>query len=386
MLTDPPYYDNVPYGDLSDFFYVWLKRTVGDLHPELFTTPLTPKSEELVADASKAGSMEAAKQRFEEMLTQAFREIHRVLRDDGIAVIVFAHKTTDAWEAIIEALLKAGLYMTASWPVHTEMQARLRAQESAALASSIYMVCRKRTTDEVGLYSRVKEEIERQVREKLAQFWQEGIRGADFFMSAIGPAVEAFGRYARVEKLSGEAVTVRELLEYVREVVARFALERILKDAELGGVDVPTRFYVLWRFAYNHARVKFDEARKLAQSVGFRLEEHWDGQGFVRKEKDVVRILGPKERDRDFLQRGRCETMVDVLHKAVLLWERNDRRGLEELFVQSPYPQEPLRRVAQAVADVLPEGDKERQLLQGLLYGWREAVREPHGQRGLFDD
>jgi len=111
VLTDPPYYDNVPYSDLSDFFYVWLKRTIGDLYPELFATPLTPKSEEMVADASKAGGMENAMCRFEEMLTQAFREIHRVLKPDGIAVIVFAHKTTEAWETVINALLEAGLYV-----------------------------------------------------------------------------------------------------------------------------------------------------------------------------------------------------------------------------------------------------------------------------------
>jgi len=114
VFTDPPYYDNVPYADLSDFFYVWLKRTVGDLYPELFATPLTPKSQEMVADASKAGGMDQAKQRFEEMLAQAFQEIHRVLKPDGIAVIVFAHKTTAAWETIISALLEAGLYLTAS--------------------------------------------------------------------------------------------------------------------------------------------------------------------------------------------------------------------------------------------------------------------------------
>ncbi len=96
VLTDPPYYDNVPYSDLSDFFYVWLKRTIGDLHPDLFATPLTPKDKEIVADASKAGSMEAARRRFEERLTQAFREIYRVLRPEGIAVIVFAYPRTEA--------------------------------------------------------------------------------------------------------------------------------------------------------------------------------------------------------------------------------------------------------------------------------------------------
>ena len=369
VLTDPPYYDNVPYSDLSDFFYVWLKRTVGDLYPELFATPLTPKSEELVADASKAGSMEKAKQRFERMLTQAFREIHRVLKDDGIAVIVFAHKTTEAWETIIQALLNAGLYMTASWPIHTEMQARLRAQESAALASSIYMVCRKRVRDEIGEYPQVRAEIERNVRRKLSQFWEEGIRGADFFMSAIGPAIEAFGKYSRVEKLSGEEVTVPELLEYVRRVVSEFALERILKGKP-STVDTESRFYLLWRWTFGHARAPFDEARKLAISIGLELGQHWDQEGFLRKEKEYVRLLGPEERVPRFLEDGKIRNMVDALHMAVLLWERNDHEGLKAHLERCGYPEESIRALAQAIADVLPEGDEERRLLHGLLGGW----------------
>jgi putative DNA methylase len=384
VLTDPPYYDNVPYSDLSDFFLRLVKkRTVGDLYPDLFATPLTPKSKEMVADASKAGGMENAMRRFEEMLTQAFREIHRVLKPDGIAVIVFAHKTTEAWETVINALLEAGLYMTASWPIHTEMQARLRAQESAALASSIYMVCRKRTTSEVGEYPTVRKEIEARVRQKLTQFWEEGIRGADFFMSAIGPAVEAFGKYARVEKLSGEPVTVAELLEYVRKVVSEFALERILKRTPLGSVDAPTRFYALWRWTYNSARVHFDEARKLGQAVGVEVTALWDQTGFVKREKEFVRVLGPKDRGADFLRRERNDTMVDVLHKAVLLWEQGEERGLEELLRTAPFPQEALRQVAQDLSEILPQGDKEKQLLQGLLYGWEARTR--HSERGLFE-
>ena len=115
------------------------------------------------------------------MITQAFSEIARVLKPEGVAVIVFAHKTTEAWESIINALLSAGLYLTASWPLHTEMQARLRARESAALASSIYMVCRKRTSQETAYFSEIKDESVSRVQEKLEQFWNEGIEGADFF-------------------------------------------------------------------------------------------------------------------------------------------------------------------------------------------------------------
>jgi putative DNA methylase len=385
VLTDPPYYINVPYADLSDFFYVWLKRTIGDLYPELFATPLTPKSEEIcqMQHWDPERYAEKTKEWFEEMLTKAFSEIRRVLRPDGIAVIVFAYPRTDAWEAVINAILNAGLYMTASWPIHTEMQARLRAQESAALASSIYMVCRKRTTSEVGEYPTVRKEIEARVRQKLTQFWEEGIRGADFFMSAIGPAVEAFGKYARVEKLSGEPVTVEELLEYVRQVVSQFALERILKRTSLGSVDAPTRFYALWRWTYNSARVHFDEARKLGQAVGVEVTALWDQTGFVKREKEFVRVLGPKDRGADFLQRERNDTMVDVLHKAVLLWEQGEERGLGELLRTAPFPQEALRQVAQDLSEILPQGDKEKQLLQGLLYGWEARTR--HSERGLFE-
>jgi len=324
VVTDPPYYDNVPYSYLSDFFYVWLKRTLGHLYPELFATPLTPKSEEIVAYTHEGG-LEDGMRRFEQMITRAFSEIARVLKPEGVAVIVFAHKTTEAWESIINALLSAGLYLTASWPLHTEMQARLRAQESAALASSIYMVCRKRTTNETAYFSEIKDEIVSRVREKLEQFWNEGISGADFFVSAIGPAVEVFGRYARVEKLSGEPVSVRELLEFVRKTVSEYALSRIIgirdqglgigdKELEekslvaspqsLGNIDPATRFYLLFRWAYGRATVPFDEARKLAQAVGLELSAYFN-RSFVKHEKGNIKCLDPKDRGKPSLPKSR---------------------------------------------------------------------------------
>ncbi|HEC63075.1 MAG TPA: DUF1156 domain-containing protein [Candidatus Acetothermia bacterium] len=371
VFTDPPYYDNVPYSDLSDFFYVWLKRTIGDLFPELFITPLTPKSQEMVADASKAGGMDQAKQRFEELLTQAFREIRRVLKPDGIAVIVFAHKTTAAWETIIGALLEAGLYLTASWPIHTEMGSRLRAHESAALASSIYMVCRKRTSDEVGDYARVKEELERVLPERLAELWRQGISGADFSMAAIGPAVEVFGRYPRVERLSGEAVSVGELLNLARRITSEFALRRILKDGHLAGVDNVTQVYLLWRWNYGRGLVPFDEAHKLALSVGVDLEL-LSRQGLIKKNGSYLRLLGPQ--DRRFTGREASENLIDALQLAAQHWAQGKEQELEELLASLTCPLETFWRVAQAIADRLPEGDKERQLLHGLL-GRRNGAR-----------
>ena len=326
VVTDPPYYNAVPYADLSDFFYVWLKRIVGDLYPDLFATPLSPKAEEIVEMSTWDPRRYAYKDKtfFENMISKAFCEIYRVLKPDGIAIIVFAHKTTDAWETIINALLNSGLYLTASWPLNTEMQARLRAKESAALASSIYMVCRKRTKKETAYFNEIKPQVEERIRQKLDQFWNEGIGGSDFFISAIGPALEVFGQYERVETYSGEEVKAPELLEFIRKTVSEYALTRILKESHLGGIDAETRFYLLWRWTYNGAKVLFDEARKLASAVGIELTQYWN-DGFIKKDKEFISVLGPKERGTRFLEKAKLDNMVDILHACLILWEKNQR-------------------------------------------------------------
>lgn len=389
VITDPPYYDNIPYSDLSDFFYVWLKRAIGDLYPQLFATPLTPKSQEIVMNTLRHGnSVKNAKKFFEDMITQSFGEIHRVLKLDGIAVIVFAYKSTDAWETIINSLLRSGLVLTASWPIHTEMKARLRAKESAALASSVYMVCRKRSEKKIAYFNEIKEEIESKIKEKLTQFWEQGISGADFFVSAIGPAVEVFGKYSKVEKLSGKEVSVQDLLEYVRKIVSEFALEQVLKGADLGGVDAETRFYLLWRWTFGNARVLFDDAIKLSRPMGVELTDMWDRGGFVKKEKEYVRVLGPKARaeDASSSRKTKFTSMIDVLHHIVILWERGNKEHIKEVLEETGYGgNEIFWQTAQAISEVLPKGDKEKQLLQGFLYGKEVYVKEARGKKTLLD-
>jgi adenine-specific DNA methylase len=388
VITDPPYYDNVPYSYLSDFFYVWLKRTIGDLYQDLFVTPLTPKSEEIVAYRHGKDGFEKGKKFFEEMITKAFQEINRILKPEGIACIVFAYKTTEAWETIINSLLKSGLVITASWPIHTEMKKRLRAQESAALASSIYMICRKRTKNEVAYFNDIKEKIEQRIKEKLIQFWEQGISGADFFISAIGPAVEVFGQYSRIEKLSGEEVSTKELLEYIRKVVSEFALKRVLKRADLGGVDVQTRFYLLWRWTFKNSKVHFDDAIKLSRSLGVELTELWDKGGLVKKEKEFIMVLGPKERARDkaFINKTKLTSMIDVLHYVLVLWERGEREKIKEILNETGYARnEVFWQVAQALSEILPEGDKEKQLIQGFLYGKEEYIRGTYKRKTLSE-
>ncbi|MGH7799463.1 MAG: DUF1156 domain-containing protein [Thermodesulfobacteriota bacterium] len=369
VITDPPYYDNVGYANLSDFFYVWLKRTVRDLYPELFATPLTPKAEECVQDPYRHGNSENAKKFFEDMITKAFNEIYRVLNLNGIACIVFAHKSTEAWETIINALLNSGLYLTASWPVHTEMKARLQAKETASLASSIYMVCRKRTERKTAYFNEIKSHIEHRIKEKLDQFWNEGIGGSDFFISAIGPSMEVFGKYESVEKLSGEKVSAKELLEFVRKSVSEYALTKILKSPQLGGIDEETRFYLLWRWTYNSEKVHFDDARKLAQAVGIEITEQW-GNGFIKKDKEYISVANARERGRNFLEKQKFLSMIDTLHACLLYWEQNKRKTISELLEETGnLNNNVFWQVAQAISEVLPVGDKEKQMIQGFLYG-----------------
>lgn len=395
VITDPPYYINVPYADLSDFFYVWLKRTIGDLYPDLFATPLTPKAEEIVQMQhwDPVRYKEKDKLWFESMITKSFQEIYRVLKPEGIAVIVFAHKSTEAWETIINALLNSGLYLTASWPINTEMKARLRAKESAALASSIYMVCRKRTESKTAYFNEIKPQIEERVKEKLDQFWNEGIGGSDFFISAIGPAMEVFGKYESVDKLSGEKVTAAELLDFVRKTVSEYALTKILKDPQLGGIDEETRFYLLWRWTYNGAKVPFDDARKLAQAIGVEITEQW-GNGFIKKDKEFISVLDAKDRGRKFLEKLTSPSswtsnphLIDVLHACLLCWEQNDRKTISEILqITGNHNNNAFWQVAQAISDVLPDGDKEKQMLQGFLYGRESYEKAYNYQKKLFEE
>jgi putative DNA methylase len=412
VITDPPYYDNVNYSNLSDFFYVWLKRSVGHLHPDLFATPLTPKSQEMVADAYRFDGREGAKQHFEAMLLQSFREIRRVLKPDGIAVIVFAHKTTEAWETVLGALTEAGLRTTMAWPIHTEMQARLLALESAALASSIYMVCRKRQGAATGYWSEVRRETRELVERRLQQFWDAGVRGADMFISAIGAGMEVFTRYARVEQVSGDPVSMGEFLQEVRQVVAEFALRRVLHEQAVASeLDALTRFYLLYRWAYGRAEVPFDEARKLATSVGLELTLVWGAGEVVQQEKERVRVLAhyerawgvrpgakggrgrpprsrggvpseqlsleamliPSEAKEEAIAawdalraRGR-QSLIEAIQLAAALWEANQISRLREWLGEGYADRPAFWLTAQAISEMLPDGDRERRVLQGLL-------------------
>ncbi len=389
VITDPPYYDAVPYADLSDFFYVWLKRVLGDIHPDVFYTPLTPKSPEIIQEPARhENNSEQAKQFYETQMTRAFSEAQRVLEENGVFIVVFAHKSTAAWETLINSLLQAGLVVSASWPLHTERPGRLRAHDSAALASSIFIVCRKRTADTEGFYDDVQAQLRAHINERLDFFWAQGIRGADFFISAIGPAVSVFGQYRQVRKLTGEVVTVAELLDLVQERVADYALGKVMNGRyRMGTVDAPTRFYVMYRWSYDGQKILFDDARRLAQGIGAEVDELMHRMDLLKQSGEDVTLLGPRERSKiehlgETGRDGIAAPLIDVVHRAALLWQSGDRRALAEyLALHAMGREDGLRAVAQALVNVLPDGDRERQLLEGFLTGQDNLPDVPYSQR-----
>ena len=373
VLTDPPYYDNVPYSYLSDFFYVWLKRSVGELYPELFTEHLTPKNDEIVAYGHQEGGFGAGKQFFEEGLSKAFSEIYRVLKPNGIAVIVYAHKSTEGWETLINALLDSALVITGAWPIETEKGDRLRARNSAVLASSIYMVARKRDREAFGIYQEVKKELEVYLEQKLFTLWEWGFFGADLFIAAIGIGIEVFGKYETVIDDDDNLIRADRMIADIREILERFDGEQ----TGIAGTQL-TRFYLRWRREHGVKPVLFNDARELALSLGIELTEEWGKGSFIQQEKTNVRVLGPQEREQTDLSNS--EELIDVLHHVLLLWRSGNRpEMIQRLSKDSVGLNELIWNVAQQLSTALPADIQERQWLEGWLADRGAIQREVAG-------
>jgi putative DNA methylase len=282
VLTDPPYYDAIPYSDTMDFFYVWLRRTTRGLAPAVdtaFSGELAPKWDEaagdgeLIDDDSRfGGDREKSRAAYEDGMLRAFQEGYRVLRPEGRMVVVFAQKNPAAWEAIVSAMLRAGFVVTASWPIQTEMANRTRALTGAALSSSVWLVCRKRpATARPGWDGQVLEEMKANLwgkrdesgrwrqRPTLRDFWDAGIRGPDFVWAATGPALEAYSRYPVVKKAdsSSQVMTVGEFLRHVRRLVVDFVVGRVLSpdgdQVAVEALDDVTAYYLLHRHTFRFA-------------------------------------------------------------------------------------------------------------------------------------
>jgi putative DNA methylase len=379
VIVDPPYYDAFQYGDLSDFFYVWLKRSVGHLYPNLFVPPLTPKQQEVIESRADKKSPEyISHEEFERRLQNALGEMVRVVKPEGVVALVFAHTDVEAWEHLLRALRSANLVVTTSWPMRSEMANRQNAQISAVLGSSVVLVCRPRYSSHEGFYDDVVRELEARIAERLDAFEEMGLVGADYFVSAIGPAFEVFARYSRIVKLSGEEIDVSELMVLARHAVARHAMRRLLGAESLAALDPESLFYLTWRWAYLDASIPADEAYKLEKAFDVDLGHLCRPRGFALQSRSNFTLLGPQ--DRRGLKLSTSPPLIDVIHLACQLWDAGRRRELEEMLGATGMGVEPgFWAMARALAEILPDGDRERTMLLGLT-GNRDALSQAAAQ------
>ena len=339
LFTDPPYFAAIPYADLANFFYVWERDFFVSLYPELFRTPMIDQTEEIiVTDANYGpGGIKKDDKFFRDQMTAALARARGIIRPNGIGVVVFADTRTSSWEALLTAVIDSEWRITASWPIDTENQNRTQAQDSASLQSSIHLVCRPREnydshsrTDDVGDWRDVLAELPRRMEEWMPRLQTEGIVGADAIFACLGPALEIFSRYARVEKASGEQVFLKEYLEYVWAAVSKEALNMIFVGADATGFEEDARLTAMWLWTLSAGAknkdaiattdddsdepeeqgqdavvekkakltrfvLEYDAARKIAQGLGAHFEQL---SSLVDVNGDKARLLPVSERAR----------------------------------------------------------------------------------------
>ncbi len=420
-FTDPPYYDAIPYSDLADFFLVWLKRSIhgNSLFRDRYdpANTLSPKLREAVQDETKhVDGRPKDRVFFEEAMASAFTEGRRVLRDEGIGSVVFAHKTTDGWEALLSGMIRGGWTITGSWPIATERPGRLRSQDSAALATSVHLVCRPRPEEApTGDWSSVVRELPKRVGDWMDRLESEGIRGADLVFACIGPALEIYSRYSKVVDAEEREIPLggdpeakepylRGYLAYVWEVVGRTALEQVLGTAEskarngaAGALEEDARLTALFLWTQQStaangggARAEntteetphhgplpegegeddeddepagkkkagfslpFDVVRRFAQPLGIHLDD-WEKR-ILETQKGVVRLLPVAERAKQIFGENGAAAVAELLESAPAKADTLQLR----LFADEPGPKKAARGRKRASVNLSDEEIAER--------------------------
>ena len=391
VVMDPPYYDNVMYAELSDFFYVWLKRTAGRVFPELFRRQLTDKENEAVANPARfrgeKGARALAGQEYRERMAAIFAECRRVLKPDGIMTLMFTHKATGAWDALTKGLIESGFAITASWPVNTEAEGSLHIKDKAAANSTIFLVCRPRAVepqtflvrDEPNLYwEDVEPKVAQAVRRRVGEFQDAGITGVDLYLASFGPALEEFSRHwplkrgtprelpaerrrRRQQVLFEEewdpyAVTPEDALDAARREVKRWILEQLTHLKANADLDPVTSFFVLSWHAFRAPAFSYDEALKLARATGVDLDSEVVGRLAEKKGSDVrlwdsarraaKGALGPADGSRG---------MIDAVHHAANMARLRSLDAARDLLATARVDRDPRFFASlEAVLEVLP--------------------------------
>ena len=434
VVIDPPYYDNVMYAELSDYFYVWLKRTAGHLYPGLFRTTLTDKQNEAVANPARYkgqrfAPMLAGKE-YQRRIASIFAECRRVLKKSGVMTLMFTHKATGAWDSLTKGLMEAGFSITASWPVNTESGGGLHIKNKAAANSTVVLVCRPRdkegTAGEVIYWEDVEPQVAKAVRARVRSFQEAGIAGVDLYLASFGPALEEFSRHwplqrgtpreipeARRRRKQQElfdedwdpyAATPEDALDTARREVKRWRLEQLTHLKANADLDPPTAFFVLAWDAFKAPVFSYDEALRLARAVGVDMDRDIVGRLAEKKGSDI-RIwdsarraakgaLGPADGSR---------SMIDALHHAANMARIRTLAAAREMLEQSRTDQNPRFFAAlEAVLEVLPPsktytgvdlsdivapaGDDFEALYSLCQLAYNEEVDEPEQLKLLQED
>lgn len=385
VVMDPPYYDNVMYAELSDFFYVWLKRTAGYVIPELFTRQMTDKENEAVANPAKFADQKGARvlagREYQERMKGIFAECRRVLKDDGIMTIMFTHKATGAWDALAMGLMEAGFKITASWPINTEAEGSLHIKNKSAANSTIFLVCRPRTEhadDGTTYWEDVEPLVAKAVRTKVEEFQKAGIGGVDLYLACFGPALEEFSEHwplkrgtprptpeAKKRRKQAEmfeeewdpyAVTPEDALDAARREVKRWRLEQLTQMKAKAELDGPTSWFVLAWDAFQAPVFPYDEALRLARAVGVDLDKDIVGKLAEKKASDLVLwdsakraakgALGPADGSRG---------MIDALHHAANVGRTRSLETAKEMIEKNGLSSDVgFLTALKAVLEVLP--------------------------------
>ncbi len=403
IITDPPYYDAIPYSDSMDFFHVWLRRSTHGLSSEMdasFREELGPKWDpticdgELIDDASRFdGDKERSKQNYEDGMARSFRSCHAALQPDGRLVVVFANKQPEAWETLVAALIRAGFVVDGSWPIQTEMSNRTRSLGSAALASSVWIVCKKRPAARPGWDNIVLNEMRDNITRQLRDFWDAGIRGPDFVWAATGPALEAFSKHPVVKKANdpNQLMTVSAFLREVRRMVVDFVVGRVLtrEDGQdtATGLDDVTTYYLLHRhdFGMDEAPIGgcilyalscnlsdaalVNQHDLLARSGKGKADESEDGEETGGGAKVRLKPWHRRQGRNLGLEApgGRPAPLIDKVHKLMHLWRAGDQIKVNDYLDSRGLQRNALfNQLLQALIELAGAGSEERSLLEAL--------------------
>ncbi|MBE9044401.1 DUF1156 domain-containing protein [Pleurocapsales cyanobacterium LEGE 10410] len=379
IVTDPPYYSTIQYAELSDFFYVWQKRTLGDIFPDLFWSELTDKDREAVANPSRFRNMgaspeELAKQDYEAKMQLAFSEYYRVLRDDGVMTVQFNHKESGAWDVLTKSLIDAGFEITASWAVSTENPQNLHQAKKNSVSSTVLLVCRKRDPDaEQAWWDDLRPEVANLVEQRAPEFEENDITGIDLYLSAFGSALNLFSRSYPILDSSGAEVRPEVAFAEARKAIANYRFRKLVQT-DTAGFDPLTQWYLLAWDAFKAREFPFDEARQLALAVGgFDVNDLAKTYKLLASKSGNCTILTPKQRHKKRAFSADADNfsnlyLVDALHAIIAIYQEEQNPQLVRNFMQKTglNNNDMLMKTLEIAFKVMPTKTEEHKTLTSL--------------------